>query len=344
MEKEQLQSILYGGKLKDDDNGYLLERFTKKQINLFAENDKFLKRLSGAAGICLDFYTNAIQIQIVYQILSMADREVMHLDIYEDGVMVKSFEGKPFDGQEFSTVYCRENTKQEWSRITVYFPYMAKIKLYEVSIFHSKDALIQTVEQGRPGMVQTGIKRKKLLCYGDSITQGYDSLYPSQTYAARLARYYDMELWNQGISGYVFDARVIDGELTYKPDIVTVAYGTNHWDLSDSPNQIQVNTQVNADTFFQKLIQVHSNSKLYFILPLWRNDIVTDVRGRSFEELRKILRDTASQYPIQIIDGFYAVPHQKEFFADQNLHPNDMGMACYSELLTKILQEGMEFT
>ena len=41
----------------------------------------------------------------------------------------------------------------------------------------------------------------------------------------QLARFFEMDLLNQGVGGYIFNARSLDEEISYQPDVVTVAYG-----------------------------------------------------------------------------------------------------------------------
>ena len=47
-----------------------------------------------------------------------------------------------------------------------------------------------------------------------------------RSYAVRLAGFFDLELWNAGLSGYIFDEKLLDRDLPFSPDIVTVAFGT----------------------------------------------------------------------------------------------------------------------
>lgn len=42
---------------------------------------------------------------------------------------------------------------------------------------------------------------------------------------------------------------------------------------------------------------------------------------------------------IETIDGYLAAPHKEDALADGILHPNDEGMACYSEYAAKIFMK-----
>jgi len=68
---------------------------------------------------------------------------------------------------------------------------------------------------------------------GDSITQGYTTVFPSLTYSNVYARERNANCVNQGIGAALFDKENLDPELPFSPDKVFVAYGTNDWTHSD---------------------------------------------------------------------------------------------------------------
>lgn len=70
--------------------------------------------------------------------------------------------------------------------------------------------------------------KMKILSYGDSITQGYDALFPSYSYINRFSMYLDAFIYNKAIGGDIFRPALIERK-NFKPDIVTIAYGTNDW-------------------------------------------------------------------------------------------------------------------
>ena len=98
--------------------------------------------------------------------------------------------------------------------VVIYFPWEACFELANVQIDE--------------GASLTGLYRpRKLLCFGDSITQGVYSNHPSLSYACRLADLLDADLTNKGIGGdMVFPELVCEREAN-TPDLITVAYGTN---------------------------------------------------------------------------------------------------------------------
>ena len=76
-------------------------------------------------------------------------------------------------------------------RVTVYFPWSAQTVVSEVHL--SDGASIIPVE-----------KNLKMLCFGDSITHGYDALYPSDKYITKIARMLDAQEYNKAIGGEIF--------------------------------------------------------------------------------------------------------------------------------------------
>ena len=71
--------------------------------------------------------------------------------------------------------------------------------------------------------------KKRILCFGDSISQGYDALYPSNQYTPQLAKLLDAEEYNKAIGGEIFRPELALARDDFEPEYITVAYGTNDW-------------------------------------------------------------------------------------------------------------------
>lgn len=85
-------------------------------------------------------------------------------------------------------------------------------------------------------------KNVRFLFFGDSITHGYATRFTSLTYANILSRTFNAQTLNQAIAGDVFNVNNLDRDLSFDPDMVFVAYGTNDWwhgiDITDTAKNI----------------------------------------------------------------------------------------------------------
>ena len=173
-------------------------------------------------------------------------------------------------------------------------------------------------------------KTRKMLAFGDSITQGYDAIYPSRSYQNRLSDLLDASCINKGIGGERFFPALLDGELDLQPDLITVAYGTNDWSKRDP-----VTFENNCRGFFEKLTARYPDAKIIAITPIWRADNTKQTPfGAPLSEAVKRITDICAEFPrIAVIHGGSFTPRLGEFYADAYLHPNDMGFAFYAENL-----------
>lgn len=334
---QEMEKVVYGGKVLEKEAGtFSFVRMTKKQYDYFdsEENVRFKIRMMCTAGICLDFFTDAESVDFDYEIYGMADRDIVQLDFCQNGVLTGGLVEKPgiHTTGHFSHEIDRDTYR--WNRITIWLPYMSAIVLKNVRL--SSGADFRSLAEGTPDGAFAGIVRKKLLCYGDSITQGYDALHPSQSYAVRLARYFDMELWNAGLSGYRFDEMLLDENLPFSPDIVTVAFGTNDWNWAET-KELALH---NAERYFAGIKRMYEGCRILYISPLWRGDTDVPTNAGEFRPFCIDLIKVAKEQGLEVVDGFLAAPHITEALDDGILHPNDGGMACYSEYLTKIISDG----
>ena len=173
-----------------------------------------------------------------------------------------------------------------------------------------------------------------MLIYGDSITQGYDALYPSQSYASRLADAIGLEAVNKGIGGERFQPALGALKDEISPKYITVAYGTNDWSGATAEE-----TEEKCKAFYLSIRKNYPGVKIFAITPIWRKD-QTDPRPMGeFSTIHEIIRRCVCDLPDVIcIDGENLVPPDPELFGDFRLHPNDDGFALYSENLYRKLK------
>lgn len=311
---EQICSLTHGALSVTEENGiFVFHRFTERQAEMYETIHDFRLKVLATSGVRLEFVTDAESFSFDYRVDIASSRRFYYFDVFVDGVMVRHFGHEDLSVVESTlTVKLAEGTH----RVAVYFPCLAKATLSNVCI--SDGAAITPVTKSR-----------RLLCFGDSITQGYDAKYPSQIYANLLADKLDAEMIDQGIGGEVFRPALIDPGMNFVPDIVTVAYGTNDWSIRDHDSTVQ-----NANEFYARLRRVYPVAKIFAITPIWRADNYRETKVGTFAEGVRIVKDAAAaQEDIVIVDGARMIPHLREVCSDNYLHPNDYGFKFYADAL-----------
>ena len=171
--------------------------------------------------------------------------------------------------------------------------------------------------------------KKKILVFGDSITQGYDALHPHKRYAARLADALNAEEINKAIGAEVFVPELAEICEDFCPDYISVAYGTNDWSktgFSDFKSR--------CEKFFRILARKYPKSRIFAITPTWRKDYAQSRQGWDFSEVEKTIYEMAEKHDnITPIRGFGFIPHSEIYFSDLYLHPNDDGFNEYADSL-----------
>ena len=174
----------------------------------------------------------------------------------------------------------------------------------------------------------TDEKCRSVIAFGDSITNGSQSEYPSMTYVNQVARMLDAEVYNFGIGGeYFMEEKIIPG--TYPScDFVTVAYGTNDYRIKNEEYFSH-----NMPAFFRKVAAEFPEKPIFVILPIWRErEEANEVfELGTLQSVRDRVTAEAAKYPnMTVIDAKDFVPHYEDFFGDKALHPNAMGMSQYA--------------
>jgi len=310
--------------VREESGGMLPLRFTEDQLGFFKERPH-LFRCYNSAGVRMDLLTDSPYISLRYRVsLKSGTTEQLYFDIYVDDVMV-GFKGGCFTDEGLG----------EWKaelpinlgqprRVTIYFPSLASVIVEKVAF--ADDAIQQPVEP----------YHRNLLCFGDSITQGMSAVHPSQTYTILAARHLRANLLNQAISGFVFHSDMIDPELPYQPDLITVAYGTNDWALCESLEQFQSQ----ADEFIRKLASLYQDVPIVVLSPLWRSDLEDTKPCGQFLDIHHKLEQICSLWEhVHYVDGLTLTPHHGDYFTD-GLHPNDLGFLHMAlQLLRQFPQE-----
>ncbi len=315
----KIQAITLGAaRVEQHDNGIYFYRFTKQQEALYKERsaDFYMKTFS-TSGIRLRFRTNSETLRMSVSVAPGCSRSYFSFDVFVDGKMVDSLNN--FTGMKLPHDY----TKMEFSlgafskqfglgagekEVCIYLPWSVKVALEALEL--DDDAFVRPVKP-----------TKKMLCFGDSITHGYDALHPSNKYISQLADLLDAEEYNKAIGGEIFWPGLAETREDFEPEYITVAYGTNDWN-----NCTKEEFTRNCKAFYRKLHQNYPKAKIFALTPIWRKDMAEKRPLGDFRSVDEIIRRSVAAFDnISVIDGFLFVPQDEHLYADLRLHPNDAG-------------------
>lgn len=316
---DRIRSITVGAiKVEELEDGVHFYRYTPRQTEAwFAQAERLGKRSLQTAAVRLDFETNSKHFAFE---AARGDK----FELLVDGVLQRQFVRREGDAPLRGEVELplRTYPTGESCRISFYLP------------SHST-GILKSVELDDNAFVKPIEHEKKILFIGDSITQGWDSTFDTNSYAIRTTRFFDANSVVQGIGGAYYHEDTFD-VIDYDPDTVIVAYGTN--DAMFFP-ELEV-MQGHVVAFLDKIKETYGGKSVYVISPIWRGDEEGNSMDESFVAKRRMIEREAAARGFTVLCGLQMVPPTPEHFADKYLHPNDVGFAAYAERLCKILQEG----
>ena len=330
LDLEDIKSITTGAEYVEyTGDSYKFFRFTKEE-----QSASYDYLMDYPAGVRMEFFTDAEKLKLKVKISDTARvRTYFSFDVFEDGKLIGTIQNLPeeqrvgnYAHKEYKIgSFCGEfDLSGKRSQVEIVFPY-------------SVIAEIESMELCGATYIEKVEKEKKYLSLGDSITQGYDSLHTSATYAYRIARMLCAEHKNKAIAGAVFNPRLIAAaDENYKPDYISVAYGTNDWSWLDEES-----FKSNAEEYLSILVHKYPNAKIAVISPIWRADFQAITPFGKFSRVSEVLFSICEKYPsVQFIEGIDLVAHSGEYFGDLALHPSDEGFSMYFEgLADKIFKE-----
>lgn len=325
---KQIKAITLGAlDVTESPDGIEFHRFTPAQRELYQKKrEDFGYKSLASTGIKLRFRTDSKSLGVRMLVKNVRARSFFSLEVFVNGEKTGQLDN--FSDVELPQYYSSESFPVgEYAKsfdlgdgdktVTVYLPWNKRTFLQEFSL--DDGATLEPVRY-----------EKSMMAFGDSITQGYDALYPSRRYAGRLAEALDAEEFNKAIGGERFcpDLAALWDDFT--PDYILVAYGTNDW--SNEP-KVVFNARMVA--FFEELYKHYPNVKTFVVSPIWRPTYTLEKPGyKSFFDVEECIQAAIADKPNMIlIPGFDLVPHDETLYADQVLHPNDKGFDHYFENL-----------
>jgi lysophospholipase L1-like esterase len=314
---EQLRSITCGADRVEENNGeFHFYRFTEAQTEAYRQkgNEDHYGKTFATSGVRLAFRTNAKALSFTYRLEVASSRSFGHFDLYINGNLARHF---GVDGREVTGGSVCVPLDTEECDVELYLPW-------------SRAAILSNVSLEGGDLLLPKKRNHTMIAFGDSITQGYDALYPSLAYATALARLLDADSINKGIGGERFFPALADSSDAISPEYITVAYGTNDW--SGSPKETFLS---DCRAFYEKLSARYPDAKIFAITPICRLDASRKTNlGEPIAKVGDYIREFCADLPnVTVIDGWNLTPAIKEFYSDAYLHPNDLGFGLYAQNL-----------
>lgn len=338
---ETIKAITCGAvRILEEDGGLRFWRFTEHQEYLYTLPRPVIGKIKNyrptsitSAGVRLAFQTDSPSLFLKADVKKGCPRTFFSFDVVVDGKLLGSmdnFGDTPFPQGEPKTPYPLGLFEKEFAlgagtkTVEVFFPWSVCPILQEISL--------------EDGSFVTPVKRrKKWLVFGDSITQGYDILRPSQHHIPRLAEKLDAEVFNKAIGGEIFFSPLADSPDDFQPDYITVAYGTNDLTLTDGSG-----FDADCGNFFRNLRKHYPNVKIFCITPIWRTTFDMPHNFDTIANLEKRMAAAVADVPgVTVIRGYDFVPKDTAYFSDLTTHPNDEGFAFYGENFCKEIENAV---
>ena len=302
---------------KVEDGKMYFYRFSQAQLKAYRKQTRaedFVRKSLATSGVRFEFNTNSTTLAFSGKASVGSSRRFFYFDVYANNALVAHFGAEDTEGMDFNySVELGEGYKD----VRVYFPWSASVEL-------------TSVEVDDKSTVAPMPKKPKMICFGDSITQGYDAIYPSLSYASILSDRMGVEAFNKAIGGEIFCPDIIEEPEKLDADYITVAYGTNDWGKVTKEE-----FEANCKEFYEKLSAQYPNAKIFAITPIWRGDYLTQSENRGgFNRISDHIKAVCAPLEnVIVIDGFDLTPELPEFYSDLRLHPNDLGFLIHGNNL-----------
>jgi len=320
---EQMKAVTVGIEDICYENGkFIFHRFTESE-KVFIDNHNVLH----PAGVKMEFKTDSKMLKIKGITRLLGSRSYYAFDIFENDIKIGSIQNfkdedacgnyayETYKLGDFSESFCLSDGEK---KIKIVFPYTIVAEIEEIELTDA--SFISPVKQD-----------KNIIFYGDSITQGYDALHPSKTYAYRLSEALKANMINKALGGDHFCPGLIKVANAYKPEYVIIAYGTNDWSYDEKEIIIK-----NSAAFIDNAMEKFPDSKIYVLSPIWRKDHTEYRKAGEFGEIETIIKNACkNRKNISFISGFSLVPDDENLFGDLRLHPSDLGFEHYFKNLYK---------
>lgn len=329
----QIKNITTGAvRIEEIDNAFHFYRFTKHQEELYKNrNTSFYLKTFSTSGVKMRFRTNSQSFFLNVDTSSGNTRSYFAFEVFVNGEKIddiKNFCESELSGDYTAAQFPFGNFSKKFhlgtgeKKVLIYFPWSVKATIKELII--DDNSFIKPVKPS-----------KKMLVFGDSITHGYDALYPSNRYISRIANMLDAEEYNKAIGGEIYFPELAEENEPFEPDYILVSYGSNDWNRSTKEDLAQ-----NCKEILCNLSNHYPKAKIFVITPIWRKDMNESRPFGDFRSVGEIVEKQVVEFKnASVIHGFEFVPQNVDLFADLRLHPNDKGFEYYFQNLSKHIKD-----
>lgn len=321
----QIKSVTLGAeRVREEEDGIHFYRFTEREEELYRQrNEELYKKTFSTSGIQLSFRTDSRTLFLQGKLTAGSSRRYYAIEVFVGDKRVDCI--KNFEEESLPDDYAMIRLPRDVFEKSIALP--EGEKHVRVLLPWSCNTIFSQISLDDGASLEPCRPEKNVLIFGDSITHGYDALYPSHRYVTLLADHLHAQEWNKAIGGEIFFPELAAEKVSFKPDYVSVAYGTNDWKKC-TPDEIRVNSKA----FFAALAENYPESVIYAITPIWRADREDSIP----KTIHDIIVEATSPYAnIRVIRGIDLVGHDPLLFADLRLHPNDRGFLQYGENLIR---------
>lgn len=315
---EQIKTLVHGAaRVEEGDGKFSFFRFSVEQQELYRITSKdFYNKTFASSGISLEFDTDSENMSLSVLVSPGSSRHFFTHSILVNGKRIGELSGDVGDVR--NVPYKKD------------FALGAGLKRVKIVFPWSVYSALSSLELDDGALVSPVVKPLKMIMYGDSITQGYDASYPENTYANRLAKFFNAEARNKGIGGEQFFAGFGKIKENFKPDIITVAYGTNDWRHAKKEKFLS-----SCKFFFENIRNNYPDAKIVALTPVWRADINNEqLFGEPLSFVADYIKQISNEVrDMTVIDCSDFIPHDLKYYQTDGLHPLDSGFEQYAEAL-----------
>ncbi len=340
LDLEQIASIAQGAaRVWQEEDGIHFCRFTEEQQAVYAGTPRYGKTLA-PAGVVLAFRTDSERLRLGVAVSECINRRAFAHDILKNGRLI----GQVANLDQEPLVRCPGAGGTPWGPGPSLGEFAGSFELGEgekeirIVFPWSVLSVLRCLELEDGASLVPVKPKRKIVFYGDSITQGYDARYPSMHHTVRIAQMLGAEGFNKAIGGDRFHPALAACPDPFEPEDILVAYGTNDW--SHEPLDV---FQQNCLEFYRLLSENYPNARIWALTPLWRADHQQEKSMGPISRVEEQIRDVAERFPnITVVRGWDLVPHESGFYNDRRLHPNDFGFFKYfGRLQRKMVKAGL---
>ena len=299
-----------------DENGIFFRRMEDELAAVYDISEHRHIRINCPTGVRISFVTDSPFVALELAYFAEA-RPIYTVDVVVDGGEIQTY-GPGEKSPVFSALI--ELPGNGLHQVEIHLPHLVEIRLHALAV--PADAVLKPIRSAR-----------KILFFGDSITQGMTTSSPARAFAPRIASALKADFRNLSVGGATFEEPFGKLALRYPWDTVFLAFGCN-----DYVGNVPLETlERRVRTILRSLCRRRSARHLVLTpIPLLNAPAKNDA-GCTLDDFRRVIADTAAEFPVQVIDGKTMIPAESGFFAD-GIHPNDAGAEVMAQRLLPYFQ------